>query len=122
LEKRKTSKKELLKNLSSELNEFKKSLSEDIDKLYPDIWDSAVASGRLELLDSEQLTKLTNAYRKIKGTDYDATRVREAQESFNESMSQENRRHLSFQRLKYESRTKETKALINEVLNEPWLR
>ncbi|MGD0204551.1 MAG: hypothetical protein ABSC20_11690 [Candidatus Bathyarchaeia archaeon] len=115
-------KKELLKNLSCELNELKNSLTKDAPKLYPDIWDSAVASGQLELLDSEQLTKLTNVYRKIKGTDYEGTRVRDAKDAFEETSSPDARKHYSIQSQAHEKRIEETKALIDEVLNEPWLK
>ena len=77
---------------------------------------------QLELLDSEQLTKLTNVYRKIKGTDYEGTRVRDAKDAFEETSSPDARKHYSIQSQAHEKRIEETKALIDEVLNEPWLK
>jgi hypothetical protein len=119
-------KKEMLKNLACELNELKKSLTGDAYKLYPDVWDSVVASGKLELLSSDQLTKLTNVYRIIKGTDYEAVRVRDAKEAFMQNNHpsvmihlQENWTRISSNHLK---RMAETNALIDEVLKEPWLK
>jgi hypothetical protein len=114
-------KEELLRNLACELNRMKDNLTGDAYRLYPDIWDSAVSSGQLKLLDSDQLSKLTNVYRKIKDTDYEATRVREAKEAFDENMSQNARLHLSFQQNEYHGRMEKTKELIDEVLKEPWL-
>jgi hypothetical protein len=95
-----------------------------LTRLYPDIWDSAVTSGQLELLTSEQVTKLANVYRKIKGTDYEAIRVRDAREAYTmrtpnpytnleENWTDLSKRHLV--------RMEETKALIDEILKEPWL-
>ena len=107
------------KKFSCELNELKNSLTKDAPKLYPDIWDSAIASGQLELLDSEQLTKLTNVYRKIKGTDYEGTRVRDAKDAFEETSSPDARKHYSIQSQAHEKRIEETKALIDEVFNKP---
>ncbi|MDH5780895.1 MAG: hypothetical protein OEZ29_09920, partial [Candidatus Bathyarchaeota archaeon] len=45
--------------------------------LYPDIWDSAISSGQIRLLNSEQVTILAEVYRFIKGTAYEAKRVRD---------------------------------------------
>ncbi|HYB92957.1 MAG TPA: hypothetical protein VED00_02310 [archaeon] len=122
--KRIQAKNELLKNLACELSELKKNLTGDAYRLYPDIWDSAVASGQLELLTSEQVTNLANVYRKIKGTDYEAIRVRDAREAYmmrapnpytnlEENWTDLSKRHLV--------RMEETKALIDEILKEPWL-
>jgi hypothetical protein len=120
--KRQHSKKDLLKNLSCELNELKKSLTGDAYKLYPDIWDSAVSSGQLELLDSDQLSKLTNVYRKIKGTDYEATRVRDAKEAYMTSKSPDAAHDWKILSIAHTVRMEETKALIDEVMQERWLR
>ena len=46
-------------------------------RLYPDIWDSAISSGQIRLLNSEQVTILAEVYRFIKGTAYEAKRVRD---------------------------------------------
>jgi hypothetical protein len=116
---------ELIKNIACELKEMKKILTGDAYKLYPDVWDSAVASGKLELLNSDQLAKLTNVYRKIKGTDYEAVRVRDAKEAYMNGNrhhipngAHENWNSLSSTHI---TRMEETKALIDEVLKEPWL-
>jgi hypothetical protein len=74
--------KKMLRNLACELNRMKDNLTGDAYRLYPDIWDSAIASGKLYLLEPEQQTKLTNVYRIIKGTDYEAVRVRDANSAF----------------------------------------
>ena len=44
--------------------------------LYPEVWDSFVSSGLIRLLSSEQVTKLSNVYKTIKGTQYEAEWVR----------------------------------------------
>ena len=118
-------KKELLRNLACELKELKKSLTGDAFRLYPDVWDSTVSSGKLELLNSEQLNKLTNVYRKIKGTDYEAIRVRDAKEAYMMrtpnpyTTLEDNWTNLSNRHF---IRMEETKALIDEVLKERWLK
>jgi hypothetical protein len=116
---------ELLKNISCELREMKKSLTGDAYKLYPDVWESAVASGKLELLNPDQLTKLTNVYRKIKGTDYEAVRVRDAKEAYMQDAHPTNMKHLQENWASLSqahlARMQETKALIDEVLKERWL-
>jgi hypothetical protein len=124
--KEKQTRNELLKNIACELKEMKKSLTGDIYRLYPDVWDSAVASGKLELLNPDQLTKLTNVYRNIKGTDYEAVRVRDAKEVYNNNRhhplpndASENWIILSNT---YQTRMEETIALIDEVLKEKWLK
>lgn len=76
----------LLSDLYAELNEIKSKIypqTKTIFMLYPEIWDSAKSSGELRLLDSEQSIKLTSVYRFIKGTEYEAKRVRDAIEDFN---------------------------------------
>lgn len=88
-------------------------------------WDSAVSSGKLDLLDSEQLSKLTKVYRMIKGTDYEAIRVRDAKETYEQSNHpsvmvhlQSNWTNISSRHFK---RMEETKLEIEKVLKEPWL-
>ena len=119
-------KKELLKNISCELNSLKESLTGDAYELYPDVWDSAVASGQLQLLDSDQLKKLTKVYGKIKGTDYEAVRVRDAKEAFVQNQNSIKAGDLQVNWLligqRHLKRMEETKALIDEVLKERWLK
>jgi hypothetical protein len=118
-------KKELLKNLSCELNEIKKGLTGDAYRLYPDVWDSAVSSGQLDLLDSEQLSKLTKVYRIIKGTDYEAIRVRDAKAALMQANPnpynnlENNWINLSNS---HRIRMEKTRAEIDAVLKEPWLK
>jgi hypothetical protein len=119
------SKKDLLRSLSFELKGLEEKLTGNAYKLYTDIWDSAVASGQLQLLGSEQLQKLTRVYSKIKGTDYEAERVRDAKEDFmkeNEPLAaiqlETNWINLSTSQKKREGKTKGT---IDELLKESWL-
>jgi hypothetical protein len=114
-------KEELLKNLACELNRMKDNLTGDAYRLYPDIWESAIASGKLDLLDPEQQTKLTNVYRVIKGTDYEAVRVRDAKEAFEITHSNESRNNLSILSSRHMERMRKTIEAINEVLKEHWL-
>jgi len=60
--------------------------------LYPEVWDSLVASGIIRLLSSEQVTKLTKVYRNVKGTQYEAEWVRRAVEEFNNVPESENQK------------------------------
>jgi len=115
-------KKELLRNLACELNRMKDNLTGDAYRLYPDIWDSAIASGKLDLLDPEQQTKLTNVYRLIKGTDYEAIRVRDAKEAFEITHSNEARNNYSILGSRHTERMQKTIDAINGVLKESWLK
>jgi len=45
--------------------------------LYPEVWDSFVSSGLMRLLTAEQVAKLSNVYRLVKGTQYEAEWVRQ---------------------------------------------
>jgi hypothetical protein len=127
--KEKHTKKDLLKNLSCKLNEMMNNLTGDIYRLYPDIWDSAVASGQIELLDSNQITKLANVYRFIKGTDYEAVRVRDAKEAFKQNENQNTTNPLFTNHLYnnwanlskvHFQRMEETKEKIGAILKEKW--
>jgi len=70
-------KKILLHTLRNELIEINKMLvspspiTGDASMLYPDIWDSAISSGQLKLLDLEQITKLSKIYRLIKSIEFE---------------------------------------------------
>jgi hypothetical protein len=100
---------------------LKETLTGDAYRLYPDIWDSAVTSGKLELLNADQLAKLTNVYRQIKGTDYEAIRVRDAKEAFETTQSNEARRNWAILSQHHAPRMLETRELIDKVLKEDWL-
>jgi hypothetical protein len=114
-------KKELLRNLACELKRMKDNLTGDAYRLYPDIWDSAIASGKLDLLDPEQQTKLTNVYRIIKGTDYEAVRVRDAKESFEITHSNEARSNWAILSQRRGDIMQKTIEAIDGVLKESWL-
>ena len=88
----------------------------------PDIWDSAIASRELDLLDPDQQTKLTNVYRIIKGTDYETIRVRDAKEAFEITHSNDSiRRNYSILDQRHKERMQKTMDAINGVLTEHWL-
>jgi hypothetical protein len=115
-------KKDLLRNLCFELNELKSKLTGAAYRLYPDIWDSAIASGQLSLLSSEQITKLTKVYSLVKGTDYEAIRVRDAEEAFKSNNHpttmkylRENWEGLSLAHFK---RMEATRTAIDNILKE----
>lgn len=80
-------KKDLKRLLHNELEYLKSRIypqeKNSVYMLYPDIWDFAVSSGQLRLLDSEQVIKIVNVYRSVKGTSYEASRIRDAIEEFN---------------------------------------
>jgi len=76
------SRRNLLRDLREELGETGNKLTGAGSLLYPDIWDSAISSGQIRLLKSEQIRKLARVYSFIKGTEYEATRLRDAAEDF----------------------------------------
>jgi hypothetical protein len=121
LRKERGAKEELLENINCELTRLKDTLTGDAYRLYPDIWDSAVTSGKLGLLNSEQLAKLTNVYRKIKGTDYEAIRVRDAKAAFEQTGSHDARKDWAILSIAHSQRMQETRESIDEVLKEKWL-
>ena len=47
---------------------------------FPDIWESAISSGQIRLLDSHQVRGLTSIYHNVKGSEYEAIRVRDLAE------------------------------------------
>lgn len=57
--------------------------TDSVVMLYPDIWDSAVSSGELGLLDANEVVKLAEVYRFVKGTQYEAEWVRRSIEEYN---------------------------------------
>jgi len=114
-------KQELLRNLACELNRLKDTLTEEVHRLFPNIWDSAIASGKLDLLNPQELPKLTDVYRVIKETDYEAMRVRDAKEAFEETHSNDARVNYSILNQAYTQRMQDTRKLIDNVLKEPWL-
>jgi hypothetical protein len=115
-------KKVLLRNMAHELSRVKDDLaSVEVKRLNHDVYDSAVASGRLNFLPPEQLMKITNIYIKIRNTDSRALTVIIAKELFDHNKSAHAQEEFSSLYKEYNSRKQETSKLIEEVLKEPWL-
>ena len=116
-------KKVLLRNISHELNRVKEDLTGEVKRLNHDIYDSAVASGRLNFLPPEQLMQITDVYTKIKNADIRAMSVIIAKEAFDRSKSDHAQEDSSLKNLEnaYNIRKQEASKLIDEILKEPWL-
>ena len=118
---------DLLRDLHNELEETKGKLTGAASMLYPDIWDSAISSGQIRLLKSEQVTKLARVYRRIKGTQYEAMRLRDAAEDYRkmsktpspDASVQLHARWLDYS-IAHKKREEETRKMIEEILNEKW--
>jgi hypothetical protein len=115
-EKEQKARKELLRNIMEELERIKDELLGEAKLLYTDIYDSAVTSGKLDLLNTEQLTKLTNVYRKIKEQEHEATRIRDRHEA-------ETQDTLELGKLRHNNALRRTELIktIGKVLAEYWL-
>jgi hypothetical protein len=120
-EKERETKKELLRNFSHELNRIKGELNEEANLLYPDIYESALTSGRLNLLNTEQITKITNVYGKIREQEHEAMRLRDAKEVYEQTKSK--KVELAWLELRVENihREKDIIKTIEEVMKENWL-
>jgi hypothetical protein len=70
----------LLSRLHTELGEIKEKLTGEGHLHFPDIWDSAISSGQIRLLDAEQVRRLSSVYRDVKAVEYEARRVRDLAE------------------------------------------
>ena len=68
-----------------------------------------------------KFSKLTNVYRIIKGTDYEAVRVRDAKEAFEITHSNEARSNYAILSQRHGDRMQKTKEAIDEALKEHWL-
>lgn len=79
-EKKNEDRKDLSKSLRVELEKIK--LTPITEEIYPDIWDSAISSGKLSLLLSEQVNKLTDLYRRIRELNNERRLVRKCQEDY----------------------------------------
>jgi hypothetical protein len=73
-------KRSLRHDLHNELKVIRDKLTGKGNLHFPDIWDSAISSGQIRLLESEQVRKLTSVYRDVKGIEYEAKRVRDMAE------------------------------------------
>jgi hypothetical protein len=122
-------KKELLRDLRDELEETKRKIfpqTESVLMLYPEAWDSATSSGRIRVLNSEQVRKLSTVYRDIKGTQYEAEWVRRAVEEFNNVPETEKERRKWLEKryndlwARQLKRGKELSTEIEEILKEKW--
>ena len=95
--------------------------------LYPEVWDSFVASGLMRMLSAEQVTKLSSVYRFVKGTRYEAEWVRrrvEEHEGLPDTMKAEKEflhRRCTFLQESYERHGKQLTKEIDEILKETWL-
>jgi hypothetical protein len=94
--------------------------------LYPEVWDSFVASGLMRLLSAEQVTKLSSVYKFVKATQYDAEWVRQNVEEFEslpDKMKAEkeilNRRYKFLQE-SYDRRGEQLTKDIDKLLEETW--
>lgn len=120
---RRRDKRDLLRDLRDELEETKGNLNGKGLMLYPDVWDSAVSSGQIRLLNSDQVTKLARVYRYVKGTEYEAKRRRDAFEEYKthavafESYAEEIMKSWNEAQMK---REKILRKMIEELLGEKW--
>jgi len=117
---RKRNKKNLLRDLHDELKEIRGKLRGQVFLLYPDIWDSAISSGQIRLLTSEQVTKLATVYRFIKGTDYEAMRVRDAKEDSERESNVRTLNRLRELLIAHKSRESNCRKRIDAILQEKW--
>ncbi len=122
-------KKDLLRDLRDELEETKRKIfpqTESVLMLYPETWDSATSSGRIRVLNSEQVRKLSKVYRDIKGTQYEGEWVRRAVEEFNNVPETEKERRKWLEKrysdlwARQLERGKELSVEIEEILKEKW--
>ena len=117
-------KKVLLRNIAHELNRLKDDLTGEAKRISHDVYDSAVASGRLNFLASEQLMKITNVYTKIKNAGTRAMSVIITKEAFDQSKSvhsQEEYSSLKNLDNAFNITKQEAIKSIDEILKEPWL-
>jgi hypothetical protein len=117
-------KKVLLRNIAHELNRVKDDLTGEVKRLNHDVYDSAVASGRLNFLASEQLMKITDVYTKIKNAGIRAMSVIITKEAFNQSKSVHSQEEYSSAKNfdnAFNITKQEAIKSINEILKEPWL-
>jgi hypothetical protein len=127
-EKEQKARKELLRNLMNELKRIKDELTGEAKLLYPDIYDSAVSSGKLDLLNMEQLTKLTNVYRKIKQQEYETMLLRDKKDVYEDNKDVYDKAHnlktrIELAKLSNKNEHRETalKETIEKLLEEQWL-
>jgi hypothetical protein len=118
-------KRSLRHDLHNELKVIRDKLTGKGNLHFPDIWDSAISSGQIRLLESEQVRKLTSVYRDVKGIEYEAKRVRDLAEEvriatakgvLTSDMAFLWNRYTSIQK----DRETKLREKINELLEEKW--
>jgi len=117
-------KKVLLRNMAHELIRVREDLTGEVKRINLDVYDSAVASGRLNFLASEQLMKITDVYAKIKNAGIRAMSVIITKEAFDQSKSVHSQEeHSSLKNLDNAFNITKQEAIksIDEILKEPWL-
>ena len=115
----------LLGLIAFELNTVKKTMDGESAREYPylyhDAYDSAVASGKLNLLTSEQVIKIVGVYLKIRSSNYGAIRARIAKEAFERDRNSTTETEHHLRDNEYNSTKQETSKMIAALLEEPWL-
>lgn len=115
-------KRDFLNLIYKELNEIKGLISPqvtEVNLLYTDIWDSVVSSGVIRLLDFEQVTKLSNLYKSIKGTSYEAEWVRRDFEEFQSTpINADERKVIEKKCIKIRNRHFERMQLISKQIDD----
>jgi hypothetical protein len=116
-EKKNEDRKDLLRSLRNELEGIEKKLCH-ANLLYPDIWESAVSSGKLLLLSPEYLFKLKPIYNYIEGIEYEAQRLRDVKEDFKRTGSEEQlQRWVTDSKIQIKKET-ELQLRIHELLQD----
>jgi hypothetical protein len=125
--KRRQDKEDLLRDLSTELGVIKSNLTGKGNLHFPDIWESAISSGQIRLLDSEQVRKLASIYHDVKGMEYEAIRCRDLAEKIRLEKTKGQTQHLN--ELTYLwggysagliGQEKKLLSKIEEILKEEW--
>jgi hypothetical protein len=97
-----------------------------VNLLYTDIWDSVVSSGILRLLTTDQVRKLSQVYKDIKGASYEAEWIRRNSEEFDSLPDDEVGYKVAVLKKMADNVTRHKKRMedisikIDEVLKEDW--
>lgn len=122
--KRKQKIKDLLRDLREELEESRDKLTGNANLHFPDIWKSAISSGQIRLLNSEQVTQLARVYRDIQAIEYNAKWVKQAREDFVAAGHPTRRTLLKDRWKKYSKiqreREENLRKEIESILREKW--
>lgn len=125
LEQKKQDRKDLLQDLFNELGVIKSNLTGKGKLHFPDIWESAISSGQIRLLESEHVRKLASIYHDVKGMEYEAIRCRDLAEEIRLAKAKGQDKHLDdltllWSRFSAILRDREKRLLIkiDEILKE----